>query len=118
MHIKAMGMAALCTLFAATPAVAMPFSPNPSSFASYLGRIDWDDGKTRKFSGLRGCSKSFLGETTFYSCKYGYVRIDDPVRGSIYCEIQKLKYSTVNAVTWNSKGNRVSHGNPYPCRNL
>jgi len=118
MRIKAMGMAAFCTLFAATPAVAMPFSPNPSSFASYLSRIDWDDGKPRKFSGLRGCRKAIFWGDTWYECKYGYVRIDDPVRGSIYCEIQEQKQHTGYAVSWNSGDNRVSHGNTYPCRRL
>ena len=117
MHIKAMGVATICTLLAATPAVAMPFSPNPSSFASYLSRIDWDDGKLRKFSGLRDCRKSTFAGDTWYTCKYGYVRIDDPVRGSIFCEIQK-KQDTGYVVSWNSVNKRVSHGNTYPCKRL
>ena len=104
-----------------TAAFALPFSATPEGFAAYLSALDWDDGKTRKFSGLRGCRKGILfGNTGFYyNCEYGYVRIDDPVRGSIFCEIQKIdRYYKDYAVTWDSINKIVNQGSPYPCRKL
>jgi hypothetical protein len=118
MRSAAFGIALLCSSLVSAPAFAMPFAPNPSSFASYLSRINWDDGKPRKFSGLRGCRKANFFGDTWYECEYGYVRIDDPVRGSIFCEIQKQDQYENYAVSWNSGDDRVTHGSPYPCRKL
>jgi len=61
-----------------------PFKRNPESFANYLSRLTWGDGKRRFFQNLGGCSSEVQG---IYDCRYGYVKINDPVNGSRFCEL-------------------------------
>ncbi len=91
-------------------ALALPFEPNPTSFARYLSHISWQDGKKRTFSDFRQCAGNDRG---FYYCKYGYVTINDPVRGRIFCELQP---DAANLHAAFVLGSIVKHGSAYPCR--
>jgi hypothetical protein len=87
----------------ANAALAQPFRFYPESFASYLNQKNWDDGKRRTFSNLRGCE--YAGIDRAY-CQYAYVTIDDPVRGRIFCELMTDNSWVVEgkAVWWYRKG--------------
>jgi hypothetical protein len=102
-------------IFASTNvALALPFKTDPESFTSYLNKTNWDDGKRRTFSNLRGCQEcshsvyssgsgcnndqlkahiaimSIAGVVMrHYVCKYAYITIDDPIRGRIFCEVDQ-----------------------------
>ena len=107
-----------------SPAYALPFQPNAASFTKYINSLDWEDGKKRTFSGLRGCEYSdFTGTMLglqFYKCRHGYVKIQDPVRGGIFCELQPI-HSPLDGIVIHSSfggssGPSVKFGNTYPCR--
>ena len=93
-------------------ALALPFSPTPQGFTTYLNNTGWNDGKSRQFSGLRDCYQSPGYDR--YSCKYGYVKITDPVRGSVLCELQQTEWKY--AVRY--LNGQVNSGPAYPCRSL
>lgn len=103
----------VCCLYSPA-ASAFPFEETPDSFATYLNGIEWNDGKSRVFSGLLGCRRSYINPSRWYGCRHGYVEIEDRVRGNILCEIQIFDYGM--SVEYN-KG-KVKHGQAYPCREL
>lgn len=108
------GFAAFASLIP-TAALAFPFSPTPEGFAAHLSSVNWNDGKPRVFSGLRDCYHS----ETIYRCKYGYVKVSDPVRGSILCEIQQNDFqSAVAYLNGEGYANNYLMGATYPCRQL
>jgi len=95
-------------------ALALPFADSPSGFASFLNQLKWDDGKKRIFSNLSGCELiNFNTSYEQYKCKFGYVAIKDPIRGSLFCEIQQNKYGYAASYI---KGMGFSHGPLGPCR--
>jgi hypothetical protein len=102
-------VASTCLL--AGNALALPFQPNPQSFASYLNSLKWQDGKTRVFSNLREC----VARVNVYECRYGYVAISDPVRGKIFCELQMINEGFNRMAVWYYNA-KVQHGAAYPCR--
>jgi hypothetical protein len=108
-------VASTCLL--AGNALALPFQANPQSFTSYLNQIKWNDGKRRVFANLSSCNRSGLGSyTDGYFCNIGYVTINDPIRGRIFCELQKStsKFGVVSYFT--GAGTSIEHGSAYPCR--
>ena len=92
-------------------ALALPFQPNSTSFANYLNSMKWQDGKTRVFSDLGEC----VARGNAYECRYGYVKISDPVRGKIFCELQMINERFNRMAVWYYNG-QVQHGAAYPCR--
>lgn len=96
-------------------AIAFPFRPNPQDFQQYLNsRGGWNDGKKRTFSGLRNCVD--IPEVDMYSCNNGYIKIEDPVKGTIFCELQRVN-NIGSAVVFYLEGG-VKHGSPFPCKNI
>ncbi|MDM7937260.1 MAG: hypothetical protein QUV06_07375 [Cyanobium sp. CZS 48M] len=62
---------ALSVLSLPLAAVALPFKPDPTSFAIYLGKRTMEDGSRVKFSNLVGCVASGKGTKETYSCQTG-----------------------------------------------
>ena len=112
-----------CVAVSSSPAYALPFAPNVKSFTSYLNSLSWDDGKERIFSGLRKCEHVELPSMGLeaYDCDYAYVKIKDPIRGTIFCEIT-AGYGDNNAVYYNSGfggDNPITKfSNPGPCKRM
>jgi hypothetical protein len=107
----------------ANAALAQPFRTDPESFASYLNQKNWDDGKRRTFSNLRGCDFGFQ-TYRFVGCEYAYVTIDDPIRGRIFCELMPVKFEAVLvrggwAVWWGDGGKEYwGHGKLKVCKRV
>ena len=82
----------------------------------------WDDGKTRVFKNLSGCSQSYERGRFFpsFKCKNGYVQVTDPL-GTKLCELQGYDvgglYISENVI-WHRENGRVRFGNEYPCKEL
>jgi hypothetical protein len=95
-------------------AMALPFQPNPDSFASWLNSksATWKDGKVRRFSNLSEC-KLFAPQR--YACHFGYVKVTSPM-GSQLCEIQLISGYSTRAIEYTTDG--VEIGSTYPCKNL
>jgi hypothetical protein len=62
---------ALSVLSLPLAAVALPFKPDPTSFATYLGKKAMEDGSKVSFSNLVGCRASGKGTKETYSCQTG-----------------------------------------------
>lgn len=105
------------SMIVAGDALALPFQADPQSFTSFLNQLKWNDGKRRVFANLSSCRRSGLGSyRDGYFCEFGYVTINDPIRGRIFCELQKsdTKYGVVSYFT--GAGTSIEHGRAYPCR--
>lgn len=115
MRNKYFAFAAIVASLHSPAALALPFPATPEGFASHLNQMSWDDGKSRVFSGLGKCHKH--PDLDVYSCNYGYVQTNDPVRGSIFCEIQEIQddFNILSVVKYKPSG-RVQIGPRYPCR--
>lgn len=113
-------IAAIVAVASLSPAagLALPFSPTPQGLAAHLNGVNWNDGKPRVFSGLRDCY--YNAGAGIYGCYYGYVKVTDPVRGSVLCEIQKRDGSgwAVTYLDGNKYANNYLLGPTYPCRQL
>ena len=94
------------------PALSFPFAPTSDGLAAFLNSRKWEDGKKRTFSGLRKCEK---WSSYWYGCRYGYIRIVDPVRGVLFCELRPDPYGG-NAVQASREGAVVVNGQISPCR--
>lgn len=94
------------------PALALPFNPDPASFAAYLNaKQGWSDGKKRYFSNFHNCRQ--VGDYNMYVCKAGYVKIVSPM-GSIFCEMQPNEPIAKNVITW--ANGKADVGPDYPCQ--
>jgi hypothetical protein len=94
----------------ANHANAMPFSPDPISFAGWLnqqnGKSFWyDRSMIVKFEHLGNCEYSFAYGSENYSCKVGYATIKDNIRNQ-KCRVY-VEYT----------GGKVNLRD-YECRNL
>ena len=119
MKIKIISTLSAVAILVPAAAFALPFAPTAEGFTAQLNSIEWDDGKRRVFSGLRGCKyEEFDGQLLFqsYYCRYGYVKISDPVRGTIFCEIQKR--NGPQAITYVPLRDKYLWGETYPCKQL
>ena len=81
-------------------AMALPFQPNPDSFASWLSQQKWKGGAMKvKFSYLQDCYIGPIGRDGLparsnyveYYCKGGYAKWSDPT-GSGTCEVRWVRY--------------------------
>ncbi|MCP9800160.1 hypothetical protein [Synechococcus sp. RedBA-s] len=60
---------ALSVLGLPLAAVALPFKPDPTSFAIYLGKKAMEDGSRVSFTNLVGCAASGKGMKESFSCQ-------------------------------------------------
>lgn len=94
-----------------------PFAPSSSSYAKYVNKIQWGDGKKRYFFNLSSCGENsggMAGRT--FDCKYGYVKISDPL-GSRTCEmVHAYDLSAVVRTTYNNPGWITYLGNIGRCK--
>ena len=107
------------SMIVAGDALALPFQADPQSFTSYLNQLKWNDGKRRVFANLSSCEEtSPKSQRKGYFCEFGYVTISDPVRGRIFCELQKKDWFGVVSHLSRHDGTNttIEHGNAYPCR--
>lgn len=103
----ASGVAA-ASLLLSQNAYAMPFSPDPISFAGFLNNHrNWYDRSLRiQFQNLGNCEYSYNSGSEAYACYVGYAKITDSISSRL-CRVQ----------TWyNFKGNRELDYKEYDCR--
>ena len=88
---------------------AMPFSPDPISFAGWLNNApSWTDRSLKiKFENLGACSYSYFMGSESYSCKIGYAYISDGM-GARKCRVETNYNGT----------DRQANYNQYDCRSL
>lgn len=61
---------------------------NTKFIANNVNSLEWPDGKRRVFSGLRQCYQ-IRKAPDWYGCEYAYMKIMDPVRGTLFCELRR-----------------------------
>jgi len=92
-------------IFAGGEVLALPFQPNPESFAAYMSSLKWKNGAMKtKFTYLSRCNVGFLGsyrdpKPDGYYCMGGYVKWSDPT-GSSTCEIKYVGYRSDKGSEW------------------
>jgi hypothetical protein len=89
-------------------AYAMPFSPDPISFASYLNSYrNWYDRSLRvRFENLGNCEFSYNENGEAYACKVGYAKISDSISSRL-CRVN---------VFFNLNGEKEIGYKEYDCR--
>ena len=89
---------------------AMPFTPDPISFASYLNSIrSWSDRSlTVRFENLGKCEYFYNGGSEAYVCYQGYAKIRDQFSSRL-CRVK---------VWYNWKGDRSSSYEESECRDF
>ncbi|WP_094555800.1 hypothetical protein [Synechococcus sp. 1G10] len=66
--------------------LALPFKPDPTSFAIYLGKKAMEDGSRVSFSNLSGCAASGKGMKEVYSCQSGEALLTTPAGAQRSCK--------------------------------
>lgn len=89
-------------------AYAMPFSPDPISFAGFLNNYhDWYDRSLRiQFQNLGNCEYFYNGGSEAYACYIGYAKITDSISSRL-CRVR---------VWYNFNGNRELDYKENDCR--
>lgn len=87
--LSAISKVAAVWLVLSQSAWAMPFSPDPTSFAGYLNNLrNWHDRSLRiQFQNLGKCEYFYNGGDEAYSCNVGYAKIRDSI-SSRMCRVQ------------------------------
>ncbi len=89
--ITALGLACF-----AESAYALPFKPDPVSFANWLSAQSWRDGNKRKFIQLSTCApplyKDPMNPQDTYQCVSGYMTVQTPF-GLQRCQIGRTYYT-------------------------
>ena len=88
--------------------LAMPFSPDPTSFAGYLNNFkNWYDRSAKiKFEHLGNCEYFYNGGSEAYKCEVGYIKITDSISSRL-CRVQTF---------YNFQGSRELDYKEYDCR--
>jgi hypothetical protein len=63
-------------------AIALPFKPDPTSFAIYLGKNAIEDGSRMTFSNLAGCAASGKGMKESYPLTDGWAAASEAVNSA------------------------------------
>jgi hypothetical protein len=87
---------------------AMPFSPDPTSFAGYLNNYrHWYDRSLKiNFQNLGNCEYFYNSGSEAYICRVGYAKITDSISSRL-CRAQ---------VWYNFNGNNELNYKEYDCR--
>jgi hypothetical protein len=86
-------------------AIALPFKPDPTSFAIYLGKNAIEDGSRVTFSDLAGCAASGKGMKESYSCQTGDALLMTPAGVQRSC--QAVVRDGRPGVIWTAQANGV-----------
>lgn len=84
---------------------ALPFKPDPTSFAIYLGKRSIEDGSRVTFSDLAGCAASGKGMKESYSCQTGEALLITPAGVQRSC--QAVVRDGRPGVVWTAQSNGV-----------
>ncbi|MBC1259928.1 hypothetical protein FQK07_01345 [Synechococcus sp. BSF8S] len=76
----------LAAISAPLAAFALPFKPDPTSFANYLGKKSMEDGSKATFSNLSGCAAGTTGGKDSYSCQTGDALLTTPSGAQRSCK--------------------------------
>jgi hypothetical protein len=96
---------AITVISAPLAAMALPFKPDPTSFAIYLGRKSIEDGSRVTFSELVGCAASGKGMTESYSCQTGDALLITPTGVQRSC--RAMVRDSRPGVIWTAQANGV-----------
>ncbi len=86
-------------------AIALPFKPDPTSFAIYLGKKAMEDGSRVTFSDLVGCAASGKGMKETYSCQTGDALLITPAGVQRSCKA--VVRDGRPGITWTARSNGV-----------
>lgn len=77
---------ALTAISVPLAAFALPFKPDPTSFAIHLGKKAMEDGSRVSFSNLSDCAASTTGGKESYSCQTGDALLTTPSGAQRSCK--------------------------------